>query len=126
MPEWLQGLSPNIAGYGSVAVIGVLALIVFRVARRIVQLGYFLLYFFIGFGIVYSASAYSTKSFDVPLSMPIIGGLAFAATASAIRARLMRIVSAVMLVALFSLAGKFWSQYTDTHRRRMSSSLCKG
>jgi hypothetical protein len=116
MQDWLRGLDPNVAGYASIAGIGVLALIVFRVARRIVQLGYFLLYFFIGFAIVFAASAYATRSLSVPLSMPIMGGLAFAVTASAIRAKLMRIVSAVMLVALFSLAGKFWSQYADSHK----------
>lgn len=106
-----QGVSPQVAGYGSVAAIGVMLLIVFRIARRIVQIGFFFLYFFLGFAIVYAASAYSTMSLNVPLSMPIIGGLAFAAVASAIRAKLMRIVSAVMMVALFSLAGKYWSQY---------------
>lgn len=116
MADWLRGLSPSVAGYGSVAAIGILALIAFRVARRIVQLGYFVLYFFIGFAIVYAASAYATKTLTVPLSMPIIGGLAFAALANAIRARLMRIVSIVMLVALFSLAGKFWSQYAVSHK----------
>ncbi len=111
VPQWFQGLNPSVAGYGSVALIGLMLFVVFRVARRVVQLGYFVLYFFIGFGIVYSASAYATKSFEVPLSMPIIGGLAFSAVASAIRAKLMRIVSAAMMVALFSLGGKYWSQY---------------
>lgn len=114
--DWLKGIEPNVAGYASVAAIGVLALVVFRVARRIVQLGYFVLYFFIGFAIVYAASVYATRNFQVPLAMPIIGGLAFAAVANAIRARLMRIVSVIMLIALFSLAGKFWSQYADAHK----------
>jgi hypothetical protein len=116
MQDWVKNLSPNLVGYASVAGIGVMALIVFRVARRIVQIGYFVLYFFIGFGIVYSASAYSTKSLAVPLSMPIIGGLAFAVVANAIRAKLMRIVSAVMLIALFTVGGRFWSQYTNSHK----------
>jgi hypothetical protein len=116
MPDWLKSLNPNVAGYASVAVIGVLALVMFRVARRIVMLGYFVLYFFIGFAIVYAASAYSTKSLQVPMSMPIVGGLAFATVANQIRAKLMRIVSAVMLIALFSLAGKFWSQYTQSNK----------
>lgn len=111
VPQWFQGIDPSVAGYGSVAAIGVMMLIIFRLARRIVAIGYFVLYFFIGFAIVYSASAYTTKSFSVPLSIPIVGGLAFSAVASAIRAKLMRIVSAVMMVALFSLAGKYWSQY---------------
>jgi hypothetical protein len=116
LAQMLQGIAPSVAGYASVGAIALLALIVFRVARRIVQLGYFALYFFIGFGIVYTASAWSIKSLTVPLSMPIIGGLAFAAVASAIRAKLMRIVGAVMLVALCSLAGKFWSQYSAAHK----------
>lgn len=116
MQDWLKSLGPTAVGYASVAGIGVMALIIFRVARRIVQLGYFMLYFFLGFGIVYSASAYATRSMDVPLSMPIIGGLAFAVVASAIRAKLMRIVAAVMLIALFSLAGKFWSQYATDRK----------
>ena|SRR5579862_5675965 len=116
MPEWLKGLNPNLAGYASVAVIGVLALIVFRIARRIVMLGYFVLYFFIGFAIVYAASVYATHSIQVPLAMPIIGGLAFAATASFVRAKLMRIAGAIMLIFLFGLAGKFWSQYTEAHK----------
>src|SRR5579862_9563818 len=98
VPDWLKSLSPNTLGYASVAAIGISALVVFRIARRIVQLGYFLLYFFIGFGIVYAASAYSTKSIQVPLVMPIIGGMAFAAAASFIRAKLMRIVGVIMLV----------------------------
>ncbi len=114
--DWLKGIEPNTAGYASVAAIGILALITFRVARRIVQLGYFVLYFFIGFGIVYAASVYATHTIQVPLSMPIIGGLAFAAAANAIRARLMRIVSAMMLIALFSLAGKFWSEFADARK----------
>lgn len=112
VPEFIQGLSPSVAGYGSVALIAVTCLIVWRVARRIVQLGYFLLYFFLGFAVVYAASAYTTRSLQVPLSIPIIGGLTFSAVASAIRAKLMRIVGAVMMVALFSLVGKTWTQYT--------------
>ncbi|MFI5385713.1 MAG: hypothetical protein ACHQ50_06280 [Fimbriimonadales bacterium] len=116
MTEWLKGLNPSVAGYVSVAAIGVLALIVFRIARRIVMLGYFILYFFFGFGIVYTASAYSTRSIQVPLAMPIVGGLAFAMAASFVRAKLMRIVAVIMLVALFSLAGKFWSEYTSAHK----------
>jgi hypothetical protein len=116
MSDWLKQVGPNVAGYATVAAIGVGALILFRVARRIVQLGYFALYFGIGFGVVFAASAYATKSLQVPLSMPIVGGLAFAAVASAMRAKLMRVVSAVMLIGLFSLAGKFWSQYADTRK----------
>jgi hypothetical protein len=116
MPDWLHQISPNAAGYASVAAIAVLALIVFRVARRVVMLGYFVLYFFIGFGIVYAASAWAIKSFQVPLSMPIIGGLAFAAVANAVRAKLMRLVGAIMLVFLFSLAGRFWSQYAQNSK----------
>ena len=116
MQDWLRALNPNVAGYASVAAIGVFALIIFRIARRIVMLGYFLLYFFIGFAIVYAASAYATRSPMVPLSMPIIGGLAFAVAANFVRAKLMRMVAAVMLVVLFSLAGKFWSQYADSHK----------
>jgi hypothetical protein len=115
MSEWLKSVSPNVVGYGSVAAIGVMALIAFRVARRIVQLGYFVLYFFIGFGIVYAACVYSTRDLQVPLSMPIIGGLGFAATASFVRAKLMRFVAAAMLVALISIGGKFWSQYAGAH-----------
>jgi|GEM_PF-4005163 len=116
MPEWLKGLDPSVAGYASVAAICLIALIVFRVARRIVQLGFFVLYCFIGFGIVYAASVYSTHTLQVPLAMPIVGGLAFGTAASFVRAKLMRIVAAVMLVALFGLAGKFWSEFTVAHR----------
>src|SRR5512140_2869446 len=106
MQEWLKNLAPSVAGYASVAAIAVLALIVFRVARRIVQLGYFVLYACVGFGIVYAACVYETRSLHVPLAMPIVGGLAFAATANFVRAKLMRVVGAVMLVVLFSLAGR--------------------
>lgn len=116
MPEWVKSLDPNVAGYASVGVIAVLALVVFRIARRIVMLGYFLLYFFIGFGVVFAASAYATKSLTVPLSVPITGGLAFAFAANLIRAKLMRIVSAIMLVTLFSLVGRFWTQYTESEK----------
>jgi hypothetical protein len=116
MSDWLKQVGPNVAGYATVAAIGIGGLVLFRVARRIVQLGYFLLYFFIGFGVVFAASAYATKSLQVPLSMPIVGGLAFAGVASAMRAKLMRVVSAVMLVGLFSLAGKFWAQYADSRK----------
>src|SRR5579862_2372061 len=116
MPEWLKNLNPNVAGYASVAAIGVFALILFRIARRIVQLGYFVLYFFIGFGIVYAASVYTTRGFQVPLAMPIIGGLAFATAASVIRAKLMRIVGVVMLIFVFALAGQFWSRYANAHK----------
>ncbi len=112
----LRQLNPQLVGYGSVAAIGLGAFIAFRLARRIVALGYFVLYFFIGFAIVFAASAYATKSFSVPLSMPIVGGLAFAAVASAIRAKLMRIVSAIMMIALFGLAGKYWSQYANERK----------
>jgi hypothetical protein len=116
MQDLLKGLDPNIAGYAGVGVIAVLALVVFRVARRIVMLGYFLLYFFIGFAVVFAASAYSTRSLQVPLFMPITGGLAFAVVANMIRAKLMRIVGMVMLIALASLIGKFWTQYTEASR----------
>lgn len=116
MSSWLESFSPNAVGYASVGAIAIGAFVAWRIARRVVQIGYFLLYFLVGFGIVYAASAYGTRSFDVPLSMPIVGGLAFAAAAMAIRAKLMRIVSVVMLAALFSLGGKFWSQVAESHR----------
>lgn len=116
MQDLIKNIDPNVAGYASVGVIAVLALVIFRIARRIVMLGYFVLYFFIGFAVVFAASAYATKSIQVPLSIPIIGGLAFAAVANMIRAKLMRIVGAIMLVSLFSLAGKFWTQYTEAQK----------
>ncbi|HTQ10360.1 MAG TPA: hypothetical protein VMI31_09840 [Fimbriimonadaceae bacterium] len=117
MPEWLKGLDPRIAGGAGLLAVGAIALIVFRVARRIVQLGYFVLYAVLGFGIVYGASVYATHSLQVPLAMPIVGGLAFATAASFVRAKLMRIVGAVMLVALCALAGKFWTEYAGSNRQ---------
>jgi hypothetical protein len=90
----------------------VLALIVFRVARRIVAIGYFVLYFFMGFAIGYGATVYATKTLSVPPTIPITSGLGFAVAASAIRAKLMRVVAAVMLVAVASLASQFWARYS--------------
>lgn len=118
IPEWLQGVGPGAIGVASVGAIAVAAFIVFRIARRVVQIGYFAFYFLIGFVVVYGAIVASTGSLTVPMTTPIVGGLAFAAAAALIRAKLMRIVSGVMLIALFGLAGKFWVQYAQTDRQQ--------
>lgn len=129
--DWLQGVGPGTIGIASVGAIAVAAIIVFRIARRVVQIGYFAFYFLIGFVVVYGAIVASTSSLTVPMTTPIVGGLAFAAAAALIRAKLMRIVSGVMLVALFGLAGKFWVRYaqkdrdrqTETHRQEANRAL---
>lgn len=118
IPEWLQGVGPGAIGVASVGAIAVAAFVVFRIARRVVQIGYFAFYFLIGFVVVYGAIVASTSSLTVPMTTPIVGGLAFAAAAALIRAKLMRIVSGVMLVALFGLAGKFWAQYAQKDREQ--------
>lgn len=113
IPDWAKSIDPSVGGYVGIAAMGVLGLVVFRVAKRIVALGYFMLYFFIGFAIGYGATVYATKSLSVPPTIPITSGLGFAVAASAIRAKLMRIVGAVMLVAVASLASQFWARYSQ-------------
>ncbi len=117
MPDWLKGLDPSSAGYVSVVAIVILALIAFRIARRIVQIGFFVLFFAVGFAVVYAASAYSAHAIQVPLAIPIIGGLSFAIAANFVRAKLLRVVGLIILVFLFGLGAKFWGQYAQGQRR---------
>src|SRR4051812_35738258 len=97
--------------YGSLGLVAVVFFIVWRVARRGMQLGYFIFFFAIGFVLVQVAgSPFKTDHLPVPLPIPVAGGLAFGAIATFIRAKVFKVVGAVAMLAIAGTASNLWSK----------------
>lgn len=109
----MNALPPNLIAYAAIPVVAVLGLLAFQAARRVVALGFFLLYFAIGFAIVYAATVVASHRLETPWAVPLSGGLAFATLVGAIRSKLMRLVTVVMLATLIGVGVKIWNQYAS-------------
>jgi hypothetical protein len=103
---WQTAQRPEVL-YGVLGAFGVSAYFVWRIARRIVQIGYFVLFSIMG-TLLAAGAGFGLNGRLAPFPILAVVGLGFGIAASAVRSKIMKAVGAATVLVVGHGVGTYW------------------
>jgi membrane-associated HD superfamily phosphohydrolase len=103
-PAWFKAIDPQWAGVGLLTVVALVGYTAWRLSRKIVRWGFFLIYWTVGFLTLLLLLPVQANLPIPPLAVPAIGGFLFASLVMAIRSKVFRVAGAAVTLAVALMA----------------------
>jgi len=105
--DWLKQAQNPLVLYGGGALLATGCYLIWRISRRIVWIGFFVLFTLVGFGLA-SAISFATLGQLAPMPFLYTSAIGFAAFASAVRSKVMKVVGAAIVLITCQTMGSYW------------------